>query len=50
MAKRAKVKVVTGFVEIPNHPRKMWTLAIVSRVRWACGLLRRSIMTLKISG
>ena len=22
MAKRAKVKVVTGFVEIPNHPRK----------------------------
>ena len=22
MAKRAKVKVVTGFVQIPNHPRK----------------------------
>ncbi len=22
MSKKAKVKVVTGFVEIPNHPRK----------------------------
>lgn len=39
MAKRAKIKVVTGFVEIPNHPRKVEEyVALGNRLKSAMGV------------